>query len=122
MRRVVVALPALRAAFAGAAAVLLVVSACNRNINTASQPVAQPPAPSITVTNGLDQAVSVSLSTAGKNSIFLGQVAPGTSATLAARGVSSGATVTLTATTADGANTYTRPNVTLTGTYAWQLP
>jgi hypothetical protein len=122
MSRVVGARLAWRAACAVGTAGFVLVAACNRNINTAAEPVAQPAAPSITVTNGLDKPVSVSLSTAGKKDLFLGQVAPQSSATLTARGVSSGATVTLTATTADGANTYTRPNVALTGTYAWQLP
>jgi len=38
------------------------------------------------------------------------------------QGVATGTTVSLKATTVDGAKTYSRPNVVLTGTYVFPLP
>lgn len=76
---------------------------------------------SLNVTNNASQAVNVYV-TSGGSDIFVGQVAPNSTQMLSVSGVASGSTVTLKARTADGARTYTRDGVTLSGTYAWTVP
>jgi len=76
---------------------------------------------SLSVTNNLSQAVNVYVVNMGSE-IFVGQVAANSTQSLSVGGVSSGSTVTLRARTADGSRTYTRDNVTLTGSYGWQVP
>lgn len=75
----------------------------------------------LSVTNSAAQAVNVYV-VSGGTPIFVGQVSPGRTQNLAVNGVADGSIVTLRATTTDGANTYTRDNVSLTGTFAWQVP
>jgi predicted secreted protein len=73
------------------------------------------------MTNNLTQAVNVYAESAG-NDILLKQVAANSTELLQVSGVASGASVTLKARTVDGTRTYSKPNVTLTGTYNWQVP
>jgi hypothetical protein len=103
-------------------AVLLAVGvvACSRGVQVET---GAPPQSSVAlqVTNNAAQAVNVYVTTGG-NEMFVGQVAPNSTQLLPVSGVASGATVTLRARTVDGGPTYMRENVTLTGTYSWQVP
>jgi len=73
------------------------------------------------VNNSLSQAVNVYVTVSGSDT-FLRQVNANSSATIAVQGVATGTTVTLKATTVDGAKTYSKPNVVLNGTYVFSLP
>lgn len=75
----------------------------------------------LNVTNNATQAVNVYV-TSGGSDVFVGQVAPNSTQLLSVSGVASGSTVTLKARLADGTQTYTKNNVVLTGTYAYQVP
>ena len=80
---------------------------------------------SIAVTNNLTQAVNVYVvsGTGGAGGdLFLRQVAGGASETLPVRGVATGATIGLKATTIDGTRTYTKDNVIVQRGYVWQVP
>ena len=76
---------------------------------------------SINMTNNLTQAVNVYVESAGSD-ILLKQVAANSTELLPVSGVATGSSVTLKARTVDGTRTYSKPNVTLTGTYNWQVP
>jgi putative exporter of polyketide antibiotics len=76
---------------------------------------------SLHVTNNSTQAVNVYV-VSGGNPIFVGQVSANSSQHLTVAGVAAGSVVTLRATTTDGAQTYTKDNVSLSGMYAWQVP
>ena len=77
---------------------------------------------SLHVTNNLSQAVNVYLVTSGSPDIFLKQVDANSALAMTVPGIAAGTAVTLKATAADGSRTYTRENVTLSGTYEWQVP
>ena len=103
-----------------AALMFATLTACSRQVEvtTGAAPVAET---SISMTNNLTQAVNVYVESAG-NDILLKQVAANSTELLPVSGVASGASVTLKARTVDGTRTYSKPNVTLTGTYNWQVP
>ena len=105
------------------AAVLLAVSsaACARQVEVGTSPDAQSSDVSVHMTNNLNQPVNVYVVSGGTD-LFLGQVAANSSEHLQARGIASGASVTLRARTADGTRTFTRENVVLAGMFAWQVP
>ena len=73
------------------------------------------------MTNNLTQAVNVYVVANGTD-MFLSQVAANSTEHLPVRNVTPGTAVTLKATTVDGARTYSRTNVVLTGMYNWQVP
>jgi hypothetical protein len=73
------------------------------------------------MTNNLNTAVNVYVAGTGTD-MFVRQVAANSSEHLPVRGISSGTTVTLKATTVDGGRTYERRNVVLTGTFTWSVP
>lgn len=75
----------------------------------------------IHMTNNLSQAVNVYVAGAGEPT-FVRQVAANSTAHLPVRGITSGATVTLKATTVHGARTYERRDVVLSGTFPWAVP
>lgn len=75
----------------------------------------------ILVKNALNQAVNVYVVSNGTET-FLKQVAASSNASVPVQGFAPGTTVGLKAVTADGARTYTRPNVVLTGTFEFALP
>lgn len=75
----------------------------------------------LAVTNTLTQPVNIYVVHEGTDT-FVRQVAASASETVGVRGVAAGSTVTLRAVPVDGRNTYTRPNVVLSGTYSWQVP
>jgi len=102
--------------------VLLVaaITACNRKVevNTAPSPAS---GMAVHLTNNANQAVNAYVTSNG-NDVFIGQVAANSEKTLPVSGIGSGATVTLKARTADGSRTYTKDNVSLTGSTDWTVP
>ena len=76
---------------------------------------------SLQVQNTLSQAVNVYVNSGGSDT-FLRQVAANSTVSIPVQGYAPGSTVTLKAVTIDGVHTYTRDNVTLTGTYTFPLP
>ena len=81
----------------------------------------QQPQVSIHMTNNLAQAVNVYVAGTGEP-VFVRQVAANSTMHLPVPGIATGSTVTLKATTIDGARTYERKNVVLSGTFAWAVP
>jgi len=102
--------------------VLLVaaITACNRKVevNTAPAPAS---GMAVHLTNNANQAVNAYVTSNGSD-VFIGQVAANSEKTLPVSGIGSGATVTLKARTADGSRTYTKDNVSLTGSTDWTVP
>jgi len=97
------------------------LAACGpRQVDVRTAPT-QATAVSLQVNNSLSQAVNVYVTVSGSDT-FLRQVNANSSATIAVQGVATGTTVTLKATTVDGAKTYSKPNVVLNGTYVFSLP
>ena len=96
------------------------VTACNRKVevNTAPAPAS---GMAVHLTNNANQAVNAYVTSNGSD-VFIGQVAANSEKTLPVSGVASGASVTLKARTADGARTYTKDNVSLTGSTDWTVP
>lgn len=92
-----------------------------RQVEVRTTPVAMQAEVSVHLTNRLPKAVNVYVSTGGPDT-FLRQVAANTTRELPVPGVTAGTTVTLRATTIDGAESYERRNVVLNGAYLWTLP
>lgn len=97
-----------------------VVSACSRTVEVQTAPTPTGDL-AVNVTNNASQAVNVYV-TSGGNDIFVGQVPANSTQHLAVSGVASGSNVTLKARTADGTREYTKSNVVMSGTVAWQVP
>lgn len=99
------------------------LAACGpRQVEVRTSPTsAQQAQVAVQVTNNLAQAVNVYV-TANGTDTFLRQVGANTSQTIPVPGFASGASVALKAVTVDGARTYQRQNVVLTGTYVFPLP
>jgi hypothetical protein len=76
---------------------------------------------SVQVKNDLTQAVNVYITAGGADS-FLGQVSSKETKMIPVQGFASGTTVSLKAVTIDGAKTYSRDKVVLSGTYTFPLP
>lgn len=97
-----------------------VVSACSRTVEVETAPT---PAGdlALNITNNASQPVNVYVTTGG-NDVFVGQVPANSTQLLQVSGVASGSNVTLKGRTADGTREYTKSNVVLSGTYAWQVP
>lgn len=99
----------------------LAATACGpRQANVGSAP-SQPAQVSVQVNNTLGQAVNVYVTVNGTET-FLRQVAANSTVTIPVPGYATGTTATLKAVTFDGARTYTKSNVTLSGTYVFPLP
>lgn len=106
------------AALIGAA---LALSACGpRQVDVRTSPTTAAQA-SVEVRNTLGQGVNVYVVQNGTKT-FLRQVGANSTATVPVQGIAAGSTVRLEATTIDGVKTYTRDNVTLTGTVTFPLP
>jgi len=75
----------------------------------------------VEVQNKLTQGVNVYV-VQGGNKTFLRQVSANSTVQLPVQGFAAGTTVGLEATTVDGVRTYTRSNVTLSGTVVFPLP
>lgn len=98
------------------------LTACGpRRAEVRTAPSSQTAEVAIHMTNNLSQAVNVYVAGVGEPT-FVRQVAPNSTAHLPVRGIASGATVTLKATTVDGARTYERRDVVLSGTFPWAVP
>jgi hypothetical protein len=82
---------------------------------TTASPVA------VQVTNNLSQAVNVYVSSGGTDT-FLRQVKGNSVETVPVQGFTSGTSVTIKAVTVDGVQTFSRPNVVLSGTYSFAVP
>ena len=103
------------------AAVLAAIAACGpRQVEVRTAPT-QATCVSVQVNNDLSQAVNVYITAGGADS-FLGQAAAKDKTTLRVQGFASGSTVNLKAVTVDGAKTYSRDKVVLSGTYVFPLP
>lgn len=103
------------------AAVLGGLAACGkRQVEVRTAP-AQATGLAISVKNDLTQAVNVYIAAGGADS-FLGQVPAKQTVALSVQGFASGTTVSLKAVTIDGAKTYSRDKVVLSGTYPFPLP
>jgi hypothetical protein len=100
---------------------LAVASGCSaRQVEVRTAPTTAS-AVSVEVKNNVNQAVNVYVTQNGTDT-FLKQVPANTSQTIPVQGVAAGSTVSLKAVTLDGARTYSRANVVLTGTYVFPLP
>lgn len=100
---------------------LAVMTACGgRQVNVRTGP-GESSGAALHVTNNASQAVNVSIVSGGQD-IFQKQVPANGAEHIAVQGVPAGAVVTLKATRVDGTATYTKDNVTLSGTYMWQVP
>lgn len=101
----------------------VVLSACRaRQVDVRTAPPQQQQAQvSVQVNNNLTQAVNVYINLNGTDT-FLRQVGGSSSATIPVQGFATGSSVTLKAVTVDGARTYQRQNVVLTGTVTFPLP
>jgi hypothetical protein len=101
---------------------LIAVAACHRKVDTTTAP-AQPAGPTytLTVTNNLTKPVNVYVTNGGVDT-FLRQVPATSNQQIPVKGVPANASVTLKATTTDGASTYTKANVTLSNNYTWVVP
>lgn len=97
------------------------LAACGpRQVEVRSAPSSQAEV-SIHLTNNLSQAVNVYVA-GGGSPVFVRQVPANATEHLPVRGIAAGSTVTLRATTIDGARTYERRDVVLNGMFAWALP
>ena len=104
-----------------AAALMFALSACAARqveVQTGETPAT---GVAIDLTNNASQAVNVYV-TSGGNDILVGQVPANSTQRLSVSGVAAGSSVTLKARLVDGTRTYTKDNVLLSGTYAWQVP
>jgi hypothetical protein len=102
------------------AAALVVLGGCSpRQVEVRTAPATQTEV-ALHLTNNLRQAVHVYV-VAGGDPIYVRQVNAGATQHLPVRGVGAGSTVTLRATTIDGARTLERRNVVLEGTIGWTL-
>ncbi len=105
-------------------ALVTVVAACHRKVDTTTPaPAKEPPGPTytLTVTNNLTKSVNVYVTNGGVDT-FLRQVQPTSTEQLPVKGIPANTPVTLKATTADGSSTYTKANVSLASNYTWVVP
>lgn len=100
---------------------VLALSACGpRTAEVRTAPATESDV-SIHLTNNLSVAVNVYVA-GGGGDMFVRQVGANATEHLPVRGISAGSTVTLKATTVDGARTYERRNVVLRGMLPWVVP
>ena len=100
----------------------VLVTGCRaRQVEVRTAPQQQQSQVSVQVQNNLSQAVNVYV-VLSQTETFLRQVNASSSATIPVQGFAPGSTVTLKAVTVDGARTYQRQNVVLSGTVTWPLP
>lgn len=102
--------------------VLAVAVGCGgRQVETTTSAAPMRSDMTLEVRNNLSQGVNVYVLTGGSD-VFLRQVPANSTERLPVMGVASGANVILRAVTVDGSRTYTKENVTLSGSYSWQVP
>src|SRR5688500_8208336 len=104
------------------AMLIAVATACGSRqveVGTGAAEVAQV---ALHVTNNTSQAVNVYV-VSGGNDMFLRTVPAGSAEHIPVTGVAAGSSVSLRASTVGGTPlTYSKSNVVLNGTYAWQIP
>lgn len=103
-----------------AAALLSAVACGPRRVEVLTAP-AQSAEVAIRFTNNLAKAVNVYVNN-GNTDLFVRQVTANTTEHLPVRGISSGTSVTLKATTVDGSATYSKAGVLMSGTVSWRVP
>jgi hypothetical protein len=105
------------------AVALFATTACGpRQVEVRSEPApASDAGVTLHITNNLAQSVNVYVVTDQSN-VFVQQLAANTTADLPVRGVPSGTSVKLRATTADGTRTFTSDAMTLSSTTTWRVP
>lgn len=102
--------------------VVLIAACGKRQVDVRTAPTsAQQAQVSVQVNNNLAQAVNVYVVASGTDT-FLRQVGANASVTIPVQGFAAGTTVGLKAVTVDGARTYQRQSVVLSGTYVFPLP
>lgn len=107
--------------YTGLVVAAFAVTACGpRQVDVRTAP-STASATSVQVNNALSQGVNVYVSQNGTDT-FLRQVGANSSVTIPVQGYAAGTTVSLRAVTVDGVHTYTRNNVTLSGTVVFPLP
>ena len=107
--------------YAALAAFGLAITACGpRQVEVRTAPTAQSQL-QLRVSNNLTQPVNVYVNQNGIDT-FVRQVGGNATEMVPVQGVPAGTTVTLKAVTIDGARTFTRANVVLTGTYNFPIP
>lgn len=112
----------MNARVAGLIVGMMVAAGCHkRQVDVRTAPQQRASQVNVQVNNNLKQAVNVYIVLDGKET-FLRQVAAGSSTTVPAQGFTPGASATLKAVTVDGARTYQRQNVVLSGTVSFPLP
>ena len=109
------------AAFVLGFVAMLFVPACGQRQAQVTSTPTQPAQISIQVNNTLGQSVNVYVNVNGTETL-LRQVAANSNVTIPVPGYPPGTTATIKAVTFDGAHTYSRANVTLSGTIAFQVP
>ena len=105
-------------------ALVAVVGCRQRQVEVRTAPSTasvQQAAPAVQVNSTLTATVNVYITVNGTDT-FLGQVTGNSSAKLPVVGIAVGTPVTLKAVTVDGARTYSRANVALSGTVVFPLP
>lgn len=103
-----------------AAALLSAVACGPRQVEVRTAP-SQRAEVALHFTNNLSKPVNVYVNT-GSTDLFVRQVAASTTEHLPVPGIASGTSVTLKATTVDGAATYSKAGVVLSGTVSWRVP
>lgn len=107
--------------YAAFVALGIALTACGpRQVEVRTAPTTQSQL-QLRVSNNLTQAVNVYVTQGGIDT-FLRQVSGNATEMVPVQGVSPGTTVTLKAVTIDGSRTFTRANVSLTGTYNFPVP
>lgn len=106
----------------GCVGLALALSACApRQVEVRTAPSQQTQV-TVQVTNNLGQAVNVYANAGSGPDTFLRQVGANQSVSVPVQSFAPGSSVTLKAVTVDGVHTYTKNNVTLSGTYVFTLP
>lgn len=107
--------------FAAIAAASIALTACGpRQVEVRTAPTAASQL-QVRVTNTLTQPVNVYMVQNGIET-FLRQVGGNATVIVPVQGVAAGTTITLKAVTVDGTRTFTRNNVSMTGTYTFPIP
>lgn len=102
---------------------LAMATACGpRQVEVRTAPTTTTGEPTVSITNGLSQAVNVYVATSSNDELFLRQIPANTVEKVAVPGVAAGARVTFKAVTVDGSRTYQSRTTPLTGTFAWAVP
>lgn len=101
---------------------LLTPLACSRKVVVTTPTSPATAAPTLKVTNGATQSVTVYYTLAGGSEVLVGQVPANSTLVLTVSGVALGTTVRLRAALADGSRSFSRDNVPLADVFEWKVP